>query len=45
MGLGPSKEKIRRILKESVTYPGLDLYHVKIEYYYKQNESMEEEEK
>ena len=43
MGTGQSKEKINRILKESVTNPNLkEQKYSKIDYYYNQNESMED---
>ena len=45
MGLGPSKEKIRRILERSITNPNMsEQKNLKIEYKYKQTESMEVEE-
>ena len=45
MGLGPSKEKIRRILERSITNPNMsEQKTLKIEYKYKQTESMEVEE-
>ena len=45
MGLGPSKEKIRRILEHSITNPNMnEQKNLKIEYKYKQTESMEPEE-
>ena len=45
MGLGPSKEKIRRILERSITNPNMsEQKTLKIEYKYKQTDSMEVEE-
>ena len=45
MGLGPSKEKIRRILERSITNPNMnEQKNLKIEYKYKTVESMEVEE-
>ena len=45
MGLGPSKEKIRRILERSITNPNMsEQKNLKIEYKYKQTDSMEVEE-
>lgn len=45
MGLGPSKEKIRLILEHSITNPNMnEQKNLKIEYKYKQTESMEPEE-
>jgi hypothetical protein len=42
MGLGPSKEKIRKILEKSITDPNSNEQRsIKIEYKYKQNENME----
>ena len=45
MGLGPSKEKIRRILEHSITNPNMnEQKNLKIEYKYKQTDSMDPEE-
>ena len=42
MGLGPSKEKIRKILEKSMTNPNInEQKNLKIEYKYKQNEGMD----
>ena len=44
MGLGPSKEKIRKILEKSITDPNSnEQRNIRIEYKYKQNENMEDE--
>ena len=46
MGLGPSKEKIHKILEESVANPySNEQKYLRLEYHYKENESMEIEEK
>ena len=45
MGLGPSKEKIRKILEKSMTNPNInEQRNVKIEYKYKQNDGMDVDE-
>ena len=45
MGLGPSKEKIRKILEKSMTNPNAnEQRNVKIEYKYKQNDGMDADE-
>ena len=45
MGLGPSKEKIRKILEDSMINPNTnEQKYSKIEYKYKQTESMDVEE-
>ena len=45
MGLGPSKEKIRKILEKSMTNPNSnEQRNLKIEYKYKQNDGMEADE-
>ena len=44
MGLGPSKEKIRKILEKSMTNPNAnEQRNLKIEYKYKQNDGMDVE--
>ena len=45
MGLGPSKEKIRKILEKSMTNPNAnEQRNLKIEYKYKQNDGMDVDE-
>ena len=45
MGLGPSKEKIRKILEKSMTNPNInEQKNLKIEYKYKQGDGMDIEE-